>query len=606
MKKFKKSKKEINKAKMATKILFYGLLIMLGILILPSAHAEILNASIVNVDNNQPVNMSYESSTMKAYVDKAAGNPDVTLLVCIYGKTPVPHPRSLQNFISTEYSNLTGYYGGFVYKVGNYSAFQPIAATSTSNLSAFSEIDESNCFKTEDTLNFLSDYAVYPAYVYAVISDDQNIDSGDTFFLIDQTSWLVGRYGFNGKSIGDISGVQLSYNQDTGNVSVNVTKIEGCTNVSAGCPTNVTITVNKPYLFVAICDLNASSYVGYDCYGANQTSPGILNSLFTGVTGPSDNDIIIKYLVVNGIPHPFCIGPDLSVTGLSILPNPTYQSQIVTLNATVKNANNVNVSHAFNVSFWKDYSEFLGNVTIASLGAGQSTNAILNVNTIGWHSGLYNITAKVEDSNFGDCNDGNDNFTAQLQIMKTYNVTILINGTATKTFPRPGRPYNVSVFVQDSDGNTNLQNLTLKIVEKNGMSLFAPVQSYTENSEKKGVISYSIAEVRTNSSGATSFTLIPTGNKLYSSEYSYLNISDYVGNYSLYLELFNGSQKLQLYDPATGSLVDRINLSLSSHTVLDPSDAERNSIEVYNHDSVRKIIELFVQVFGNVQKWIKG
>jgi hypothetical protein len=40
--------------------------------------------------------------------------------------------------------------------------------------------------------------------------------------------------------------------------------------------------------------------------------------------------------------------------------------------------------------------------------------------------------------------------------------------------------------------------------------------------------------------------------------------------------------------------------------VLDPSDAERNSIEVYNHDSVKRIIELFVQVFGNVQKWIKG
>jgi hypothetical protein len=587
MKKFKKSKKEINKTKMATKILFYGLLIILGILILPSAHATIINASIINASNNQPVNMSYESSTMKAYRDNAAGNPDVTLLVC------------------TSSEDLSGRYGGFVYKVGNYSAFQRIAGMSSSDLSAFSGIG-GNCFKTEDTLNFLSDYAVYPAYVYAVISDDQNIDPDDTFFLIGQTSWLVGRYGFNGKSIGDISGVQLSYNQNTGNVSVNVTKIEGCTNVSAGCPTNVTITVNKPYLFVAICDLNASSYVGYDCYGANQTSPGVLNSLFTGVTGPSDNDITIKYLVVNGIPHPFCIGPDLSVTGLSILPNPVYQSQIVTLNATVKNANNVNVSNAFNVSFWKDYSEFLGNVTITSLGAGQSTNAILNVDTTGWHSGTYNITAKVEDSNFGDCNDGNDNSTAQLQIMKTYNVAILINGTATKTFPRPGRPYNVSVFVQDSDGNTNLQNLTLKIVEKNGMSLFAPVQSYTEDSEKKGVISYSIAEVRTNSSGATSFTLIPTGNKLYSSEYSYLNISDYVGNYSLYLELFNGSQKLQLYDPATGSLVDRINLSLSSHTVLDPSDAERNSIEVYNHDSVKRIIELFVQVFGNVQKWIKG
>jgi len=604
MKKFKKSKKEINKAKMATKILFCGLLIMLGILILPSTHA-VINASIVNVDNNQPVNMSYESSTMKAYVDKAAGNPDVTLLVCIYGPVPVPHPRSLQNRISNEYSDLTGYYGGFVYKVGNYSAFQPIAATGTSNLSIFSKVDESNCFKTEDTLNFLSDYAIYPAYVYAVISDDQNIDSGDTFFLIRQTSWLVGRYGFNGKPIGDISGVQLSYDQNTGNVSVNVTKIEGCTNVSAqSCP-YVTITVNKPYLFVAICDLNASSYVGYDCYGANQTSPGVLNSLFTGLTNPSDDSVTIKYLVVNGIPHPFCIGPDLSVTGLSILPNPVYQSQIVTLNATVKNANNVNVSNAFNVSFWKG-SVFLGNVTIAGLGASQSTNAILNVDTTGWHSGTYNITAKVEDSNFGDCNDDNDNSTAQLQIMKTYNVTILINGTATKTFPRPGRPYNVSIFVQDSDGNTNLQDLALKIVEKNGMSLFAPVQSYTENSEKKGVVSYSIAEVRTNSSGATSFALIPTGNKLYSSEYSYLNISDYVGNYSLYLELFNGSQKLQLYDPATDSLVDRINLSLSSHTVLDPSDTERNSIEVYNHDSVKRIIELFVQVFGNVQKWIKG
>jgi hypothetical protein len=140
MKKFKKSKKEINKAKMATKILFYGLLIMLGILILPSAHAAIINASIINASNNQPVNMSYESSTMKAYRDNAAGNPDVTLLVCTDGE------------------NLVGKYGGFVYKVGNYSAFQRIAQMSSSDLSAFSGIG-GNCFKTNDTLDFLSDYA---------------------------------------------------------------------------------------------------------------------------------------------------------------------------------------------------------------------------------------------------------------------------------------------------------------------------------------------------------------------------------------------------------------------------------------------------------------
>ncbi|MGC8885440.1 MAG: CARDB domain-containing protein [Candidatus Nanoarchaeia archaeon] len=570
---------------MATKLIkciFLTIAVIVLLNFFSPAHAKIINASIVNASSHQPVNMNYEATTIKAYIDSAAGNPDVTLQVC------------------TDSEDLTGLFGGFVYKVGNWTDFISIAAMSGGGLGQFSAVG-GNCFEVNSTLNFLSDYAVYPAYVYGVVSNNSSVDVNDTFILINKSGgWLGGYYLFND--------FQRTYNQSTYKINVNVTKIMGYKNTNSETdPTEIWpggANVSKQYIIMAVCDKNVSSLEGYNCRNGNRTYPGVMNILDTGIT-PNQSLAQYTYLVVNGIPYQFCIGPDLSVEAVTATPNPAYQSEIVTLNATIKNKNNVNVSSPFNVSFWRD-SNFTANVTIYGLGAGQTAYAVYNYNTTGLHSGSYNIIAKVEDSMFGDCNDSNDNATTQLQIMKTYNLTVYINGTLNKVFPRPGRPYNVSIFVEDSDGNTSLPNLTLRITEKNGLNLFVPTQGWNESGNKKGVISYSIAEVQTNNSGASSLALIPMGNKLYSEEYNYLNISDYVGNYSLYIELFNGSQKLQLYDPNSNRLINQVNLVLENHTVLDPTNSEQNSIVVYNHESwVKQVIQLFVQVFGNVQKWIR-
>ena len=94
------------------------------------------------------------------------------------------------------------------------------------------------------------------------------------------------------------------------------------------------------------------------------------------------------------------------------------------------------------------------------------------------------------------------------------------------------------------------------------------------------------------------------GNKLFLPEYSGENAVDYIGNYSLFIELFNGATKLQLYNATSDSVIGQYNLTLANHTVLDPSALEENTIYVFNHDKwLTAVINFMVQTFGNVQKW---
>ncbi|MEM4714336.1 MAG: CARDB domain-containing protein [Candidatus Nanoarchaeia archaeon] len=557
--------------------------ILIAILVILSALTSVnaityYNASIVNASNlAQLINMSYEPETIKAYRDGAGGNPDITLSVCAD-------------------ENLTGKYGSFVYKIGNWSVFLPLGGTATSNFSVFDN-NISNCYYINSTWDFLSDYAIYPGYIYAVVSADDVFDT-DNFIFVGNKSWLKGRYLFNN--------YQLTYNQTTGNINVNVTKIFGNTISDEREIWPGGAAVSKERILMAVCDINESSLLYYDCENGNKTSPGVMNTLYTGVTNPQDNKTVIKYLIVNGIPHAFCIGPDLSITNLTITPSEVFQSELVILNATIKNANNVDVTSPFNISFYEGGS-LIGNINIANLSADAITYATLQYDTTGFSSGVHTILAIINASGIGDCNLNNNNKTANFTIKKTYSLTTFINGQINNDFPIPGVPYNFSVKIQDSDNNTDLPNITIKIVEKNGLNLFAPIQGFEQNSEKYGVISYSIAETKTNSSGEASLAIIPLGNKLLvNSEYNYLNVSQYVGNYSMYIEIYNNTEKLQLYDPSTDILIDQYDLFLLNHTILDPQGNERNSIISYNYNSwVKQIIELAVQIFGNVQKWIK-
>jgi len=556
---------------MAKKILLSAILMLAIIIFLPVlASAAVQNASIVNDATNSSVTLRYEVDPINAYIENAAGNPgQVVLQVCADNAT----------------ADLSGKYGGFVYKTGNGNLFQHLAEKSGVELVQFSSCDAS-CCKTPTDYNLLSDYSVYPAQVYAIVSDDSAINTSDTFIYIPSANgWFEGYFSTNT--------VQSSYSQTSGNVTVDVTTAYG--RKEDGSYTS--ISTDKNYLILGVCDIVSDLYK-YNCTSnakTNLTASGV--SLYTGVVSPADTGIATKYYVIDGIASSFCIGPDLTVTSVSVNPSSVPQGQTVNITATVTNGNNVDVTQSFNISFFRDGNP-IGYVTVAGLNAGSTEYPSILYNTAGLSSGSKTILARVDDASIGDCNNANDNSTAALNIGKTYQVLVLINGTASTNFPVPGRPYNVSIHVNDSDGG-NVAAL-VKITEKNGINLFAPIQNLSAG---KGVSPLAVAQFETDASGNANIALIPTGNKLYNPEYAYLNVSGYVGNYQLYLEVFDKTTgtKLQLYN---GTLINELDFTLGSMTAVNPTAGQENSIFVYNHNSfVQQIIDLANQVYSSIKKW---
>jgi hypothetical protein len=559
---------------MAKKILLSAILMLAIVLFLPVlASAAVQNASIVDDSTNSSVTLRYEVDPINAYIENAAGNPgQVVLQVCADNAT----------------ADLSGKYGGFVYKTGNGDLFQHLAEKSGVELVQFSSCDAS-CCKTPTDYNLLSDYSVYPAQVYAVVSDDSAINTSDTFIYIPSANgWFEGYFTTNN--------VQSSYSQTSGNVTVDVTATYG--RKEDGSYTS--ISTDKNYLILGVCDIVSDLYK-YNCTSnakTNLTASGI--SLYTGIASPADNGTTMKYYVINGISSSFCIGPDLTVTNVNVNPSSVPQGQTVNITATVTNVNNVDVTQSFNVSFFRDGNP-IGYVTVAGLNAGSTEYPSILYDTVGLSSGSKTILARVDDASIGDCNNANDNSTAALNIGKTYQVLVLINGNASTNFPIPGRPYNVSIHVNDSDGG-NVAAL-VKITEKNGINLFAPIQNLSAG---KGVSPLAVAQFETDAGGDANIALIPTGNKLYNPEYNWTNISSYVGNYQLYLEIFDktSGSKLQLYN---GTLINELDFTLGSMTAVNPTAGQENSIVVYNHYSfVEQIIDLANTVYSSIKKWTFG
>jgi hypothetical protein len=559
---------------MAKKILLSAILMLATILFLPVlASAAVQNASIVNDATNSSVTLRYDVDPINAYIENAAGNPgQVVLQVCADNAT----------------ADLSGKYGGFVYKTGNGTLFQHLAEKAGAELATFGSCD-TNCCKTPTDYNLLSDYSVYTAHVYAVISDNSTIGSEDTFVYIPTTNgWFEGYFSLN-----DFGS---TYSQTSGNVTVDVTAVYGRKQDNS----YTSISTDKNYLILGICDNAVSGLLKWDCTSnakTNLTASGV--SLYTGITSPADNTTYTRYAVVNGIGSSFCIGPDLRVTGVTVVPSSTTAGQNVNITATVNNNNNVDVTTNFDVEFLIDGNS-IANVTVTEdLSPSESTTASY-IYATGLTSGSKTIVARVLDASVvADCNDGNDNSSTTLNIGKAYYVQVLINGTASTNFPIPGRPYNVSIHVNDSDGG-NVAAL-VKITEKNGINLFAPIQNLSSGG---GLSPLSVATFETNAGGDADLALIPLGNKLYLPEYANLSLSTLVGNYSLYLEIFNITTGTELQLSNGTSLLNQIDFTLGNMSVELPTAGQENSIFVYNHDSfVQQIIDLANQVYSSIKKW---
>lgn len=548
-------------------------LIIMALFSFSISYAAITNASIVNVSNSAFINMSWDSSTTKAYIDGAAGNPDVTIQVC-------------GDDVNDVQNNLTQ----FVYRAGNITGFQNIArepSTTYTNLSTCS----GTCCTGESNFNFNSLWSIYPAHIYAIVSQDKTFDESDTFIYIPERSWLQGYY--------TTDDVESSYSQSTGNITLKITGVNSWT--GSAYATN---SEDQPYFQLGVCDPDPTKLEYWRCSGGySGASRGTAYSIHTGVISPPDTSKSTKYYVINGIGTSFCIGPDPKVSSVSLNPSTQNAGGEVNVTVSIKNDGNVDITQKFNVTVSVDSSDVKNLTVSGGLSAYTTTTRSFNLSTGSYSSGSHTVKATIAPTTIADCDATNNQSSATLTLNPSYLVRMYINGTENSTFPDAGRPYNITLNITDTDGNA-ADNITVRIYEINGINIFAPVQKLS-TSPKRGLKAIAYGESATNSSGFTDFTIIPTGNKLYTPSYSYTQIDDYIGNYSLYIELFNASTGEELQQTNGTALIDQFDITLSNLTARTPTSSEKNSFYANHHDSYVQLVSEFVySVFSTLSGWL--
>jgi hypothetical protein len=542
--------------KMKCKLILAFVPILLLFLI-GAANATFTRAQLIN-DGGTVVNAYYISSSAKAYADDVGTNTG-------------------NDFKLRAYYNVSGENASvwvtFVYKVGDSFTIIADGATSGTYLEQLGTEQTSGSIYYADSpvsLNFRNSYAIFPGYIYAVISDNNTVELTDTFISINSTDgYLIGSYS--------TSGVASTYDQTTGMVSLTVNGV-------TGQPNSFNILsehASDQFLMVGIC---TDSY-GVTCSDDNATAPNVANSLNTSILNPPVTSAVnYRYYVINGMGTQFCIGPNMNVTIKTNNSSPN-DGDAVLLTATVGNPGNVDVDSEFNVRFY-DGTTLLDTQTISTLNSGSSTDKTYVWNTK-WQTGSHTMWAKIDTTDtIKECNEDNNNASVAVDVAVTYSAIVYINDTASTNFPMVGRPYNVTVNVTDST-NASVNDAVIRIVEKNGISAFAPIQAWQEGSTNKSVISYSIAEVRTNSSGLVSFALIPTGNKLLDVE-PYI-ATYYTGNYSLYLEIY-----------VSGSLKNTISLTVGELTASEPN----GQVNVLNNDIVDYVKDVVYDIYAKIKGWL--
>jgi len=312
---------------------------------------------------------------------------------------------------------------------------------------------------------------------------------------------------------------------------------------------------------MGVCDddYGASCSEGMILNGASSFPIDVSTGLAAGVV--NDQNTHTKYVVINGVGNEICIGANLYATLTSVTPDPVYYSQNITLGYGVTNprdtanqelyGGNVQVDSTFTVNILIQRTDSLPYTTVYDQDFTITDDIAVDgtySNSIEmpalWHSGTYTVTYTVDtDSDIDECDESaSSNSETDTFILKAIQLpTFNIDGEDRTTFPNPGRPYNFSLTIKNSDNETT-SNADVRFVEENGINLLAPLQIYTQETDgvgttaDRGTITKNIVSFNTDYYGIANLTVVPTGNKFYSSEYTYLNVSDHVGNYSLYIE----------------------------------------------------------------------
>ena len=578
----------INKTKRC--VLILALLVIFALL--TSTLALAISASL-KTSSDTITSLYYtgtSGSTSYFYKDAQSPNSDIGIELCGVG----------QKYVALVFvANISGTMAGYDIAV-SYGNDAPNALEDT-------VASAGDCYKTTPVGNFqvspshLSSrdpevyVAAFPGLPYVLYADSADGQTNASYYAIPEANGsLLGSYA--------ISSLDSYFNETTKNVTIIAPTITFTT--QSGSFTKLandsSFGVNSDRsLIIAVCNSTRGQACNSGAF-ANYSSVFPM-SLYAGVASPSESTTYTRYLDINGYDLTMCIGPELEITSVTVNTTAVSAGQQVRVTANYENSGNVAVTTDFDVEFYFD--EGLVNTTTVSGGltVGETGSVYYDVDTTGYSSGTLTTAGNLSIGAIADCDGGNNQDAGpSVTISKIITPYVLIDGTETDVFNRAGRPYNISIYLNDTDGATR-SGLIVKVTEVNGLTIFTPMQ--TAETEGTATSSFTGGQSTTNSSGYVEFTLIPTGNKLFTAPYEYLNVSDAVGNYSLYFEVFNGSTEQII--SKNGQIVTEWEFNLTNMTINDPSTSEQNTLTVLNQDTyVSDILEYVNQAFASAFGWL--
>jgi len=556
------------------------LILLLCLPVLFAASASIVDSANVTTDVEA-------SAAFKVYVDTFGNNPDFALELCDAG------PK----YIAAVYSaNVSGTY-----------ILLPISKNLTagsSNTLVFTSLGSGPCYYTPvDSFAFsqFKDFtrtpnvyvSAFPGRIHGFYANNPDGTGSPDLVPVDTADgWLEGDYA-----------TTRSFSQATGEVTADVTSITFETEIGS-----ITRAPNDPEwglnsstgrsMLIALCD---------DDFGNECDDASIINSStdlpvgLTVVGTINDQNVHNRYVVVDGLGDAICIGADLAPT-ITFSANPISYGESSNITVTVANNGNVNVTTDFilqlNIS-GSGYSDSVNYLITEDLGAGGgSTTRNYTFNATGL-AGPVNVRAYADQTNqISECSKSDNLDTATLTINAVWYMHVWIDGVYNNTFPEWGRPYNVTIFINNSNGDVE-PNAEYIITEMNGLNAFIPTQVWndTDSGSPLGVTTSSVATARGNASGHARLTIIPTCNKLYT-DYSYLGVDTYVGNYEMYVQ--SSPSHSFAYN---GTMVTNFPLLVANTTCADPGWV--NNKELINKDTyVLDVYDWIYEVYSITKKLV--
>jgi len=469
------------------------------------------------------------------YQDAIDGNPDAGIEICGAGQK----------------------YVGATYAINVQGSWKYALVTYRSSSEALAYTDQahgSDCYYTSlgyltfspshlSTPNPEVYYAAFPGKVYVVYETSSNPGTLSNFVLASGS--LLGDYSFS-----------RSYDQGTNAVTVDTPTIIFQTpagSVTKSASDSTFGINNERRMVVGFC----TDEYGQDCYSGYlvPTEASFPLTLPTGLSPVDDQHTYQRYITINGMGKPICIGTNLQATINSVSPNPVYYSQNLTINFTVINkrdtptevkGGNVKVSTDFYVEIKIYRADNASDVVFDKeilISQDLPPNTQISESII-WpayaKSGEYKVEVIADPENYiKECVETDNTDTQSFQLKPIILPQIWINGNKTNVFPFSGVPFNFTLYLKDSD-DLNVSNATVRLIETNGISSFAPTQVWNASVnptivKKVGTKVINEVEFPTDYWGRASITIIPTGNPLYDPQYSYLGFKTIEGDYSLIL-----------------------------------------------------------------------